>query len=199
MQQQSITMAPFPNSKKVYLPGQLFPIKVAMREIALHPTKRSNGSLEENPPVTVYDTSGPYTDETANIDVRKGIDRIREQWILDRADVDILESITSEYGKARLADQSLDHLRFAYCHKPMVAKEGKNVTQLYYARQGIITPEMEYIAIRENQKIEQLETAGTAMQAQHLKNGAKLNLCAKKLPQAGPLSLIISITRKVNR
>ncbi|OJV54324.1 MAG: phosphomethylpyrimidine synthase ThiC [Bacteroidetes bacterium 43-16] len=167
MQQQSITMAPFPNSKKVYLPGQLFPIKVAMREIALHPTKRSNGSLEENPPVTVYDTSGPYTDETANIDVRKGIDRIREQWILDRADVDILESITSEYGKARLADQSLDHLRFAYCHKPMVAKEGKNVTQLYYARQGIITPEMEYIAIRENQKIEQLETAGTAMQAQH--------------------------------
>ncbi|RYY52436.1 MAG: phosphomethylpyrimidine synthase ThiC [Chitinophagaceae bacterium] len=167
MQQPSITQAPFPNSKKVYLPGQLFPIKVAMREIALHPTKRSNGSLEENPPVTVYDTSGPYTDETATIDVRKGLPRIREQWILDRADVDILDSISSEYGKARLVDQTLDHLRFAYCHQPMVAKEGKNVTQLYYARQGIITPEMEYVAIRENQKIAQLERAGTAMQAQH--------------------------------
>lgn len=167
MQQPSITQTPFPNSKKVYLPGTLFPIKIAMREISLHPTKRSDGSLEVNPPVTVYDTSGPYTDETAVIDVRKGLPRIREQWILDRADVDILESISSEYGKARLADQSLDQLRFAYCHQPMVAKPGKNVTQLYYARQGIITPEMEYVAIRENQRIEQMAAAPEAMQAQH--------------------------------
>ena len=167
MQHQSISQTPFPNSKKVYLPGTLFPIKVAMREISLHPTKHSNGRLEVNPPVTVYDTSGPYTDETAVIDVRKGLPRIREQWILDRADVDILESISSEYGKARLADQSLDHLRFAYCHQPMEAKPGKNVTQLYYAKQGIITPEMEYIAIRENQRIEQLAAAPASMQAQH--------------------------------
>lgn len=167
MQHQSITQAPFPNSKKVYLPGTLFPIKVAMREISLHPTKHSNGNLEVNPPVTVYDTSGPYTDDTAVIDVRKGLPRIREQWILDRADVDVLENISSEYGKARLADPSLDHLRFAYCHQPMVAKPGKNVTQLYYAKQGIITPEMEYIAIRENQRIEQLAAAPASMQAQH--------------------------------
>lgn len=167
MQHQSITQAPFPNAKKVYLPGSLFPIKIAMREIALHPTKRSDGSLEVNPPVTVYDTSGPYTDETVQIDVRKGLPRIREQWILDRADVDTLESISSEYGKARLADQSLDHLRFAYCHQPMVAKPGKNVTQLYYAKQGIITPEMEYVAIRENQRIEQMAAAPGSMQAQH--------------------------------
>lgn len=167
MQYQSITQTPFPNSKKVYLNGTLFPVKVAMREISLHPTKHSNGSLEVNPPVTVYDTSGPYTDETAQIDVRKGLPRIREQWILDRADVDILESISSEYGKARLADQSLDHLRFAYCHQPMVAKPGKNVTQLHYARQGIITPEMEYVAIRENQRIEQLAAAPDSLQAQH--------------------------------
>lgn len=167
MQHQPISLTPFPNSKKVYLPGTLFPIKVAMREISLHPTKHSNGRLEVNPPVTVYDASGPYTDETAVIDVRKGLPRIREQWILDRADVDILENISSEYGKARLADESLDHLRFAYCHQPMVAKPGKNVTQLYYAKQGIITPEMEYIAIRENQRIEQLEAAPKTMQAQH--------------------------------
>ncbi|MBL7706643.1 MAG: phosphomethylpyrimidine synthase ThiC [Taibaiella sp.] len=167
MQHQSITQAPFPNSKKVYLPGSLFPIKIAMREIALHPTKRSDGSLEVNPPVTVYDTSGPYTDETVQIDVRKGLPRIREQWILDRADVETLDSISSEYGKARLADQNLDHLRFAYCHKPMVAKPGKNVTQLYYARQGIITPEMEYVAIRENQRIEQIAAATGSLQAQH--------------------------------
>ncbi len=167
MQYQSITQTPFPNSKKVYLPGTLFPIKIAMREISLHPTKHSNGSLEVNPPVTVYDTSGPYTDETAIIDVRKGLPRLREQWILDRADVNVLTSISSEYGKARLADQSLDHLRFAYCHQPMVAKPGKNVTQLYYARQGIITPEMEYVAIRENQRIEQLAAAPKSMHAQH--------------------------------
>jgi len=167
MQYQSITQTPFPNSKKVYLPGTLFPIKIAMREISLHPTQHSNGSLEVNPPVTVYDTSGPYTDETAAIDVRKGLPRLREQWILDRADVNVLTSISSEYGKARLADQSLDHLRFAYCHQPMVAKPGKNVTQLYYARQGIITPEMEYVAIRENQRIEQLAAAPKSMQAQH--------------------------------
>ncbi|AJW65231.1 Phosphomethylpyrimidine synthase [Elizabethkingia miricola] len=164
---KTITQASLPNSKKVYIDGQLFPIKVAMREISLSPTKLSSGGIEVNPPVTVYDTSGPYTDDQAVIDVRKGLPRIREQWILNREDVNVLEGITSEYGKKRLADTKLDDLRFEYSHKPMVAKEGMNVSQLYYAKKGIITPEMEYVAIRENQKIEQLETSTKGMAAQH--------------------------------
>ena len=167
MIKQTITHKPFPNSKKVYVEGELFPIKVAMREIAQHPTKLSTGEIEVNPPITVYDTSGPYTDENAAIDIRKGIVRLREQWIVDRGDVQVLDGITSAYGRERLADQSLDDLRFAYSHKPKVAMEGHNVTQLHYARKGIITPEMEYIAIRENQRIVQLETATDAMRQQH--------------------------------
>ncbi|WP_294295970.1 phosphomethylpyrimidine synthase ThiC [uncultured Chryseobacterium sp.] len=166
----NITRSPFPNSKKIYVEGKIHPIRVAMREIELNATKLSNGTLEHNPPVTVYDTSGPYTDENSEIDIEKGLPRIREQWILDRHDVEILDGITSEYGKARLADSKLGALRFSYNHKPKVAKEGQEVTQLYYARQGIITPEMEYIAIRENQKIEHLETVSKEMAFQHAGN-----------------------------
>lgn len=171
----NITRSPFPNSKKIYVEGKIHPIQVAMREIQLSATKLSNGALEHNPPVTVYDTSGPYTDENSEINIEKGLPRIREQWILDRSDVEILEGITSEYGKARLADSKLDELRFSYNHQPKVAKKGKEVTQLYYAKQGIITPEMEYIAIRENQRIEQLETVSKEMSFQHQGNsfGAK--------------------------
>ncbi|WP_374458561.1 phosphomethylpyrimidine synthase ThiC [Chryseobacterium taeanense] len=162
-----ITRSPFPNSRKIYVEGKIHPIHVAMREIELSPTKLSNGNLEHNPPVTVYDTSGPYTDENSEIDIEKGLPRIREQWILDRNDVEILDGITSEYGKARLSDSKLDELRFSYNHKPKVAKEGKEVTQLYYAKQGIITPEMEYIAIRENQRIEQLDSVSKEIAFQH--------------------------------
>lgn len=171
----NITRSPFPNSKKIYVEGTIHPIHVAMREIQLNPTKLSNGKMDENPPVTIYDTSGPYTDENFEINIEKGLPRIREQWILDRNDVEILDGITSEYGKARLADSKLDKLRFSYNHKPKVAKEGKEVTQLYYAKQGIITPEMEYIAIRENQRIEQLDSVSKDMAFQHPGNsfGAK--------------------------
>lgn len=171
----NITRSPFPNSKKIYVEGTIHPIRVAMREIELSPTKLSNGKLEHNPPVTIYDTSGPYTDENSEINIEKGLPRIREQWILDRNDVEILDGITSEYGKARLANSKLAELRFSYNHKPKVAKEGKEVTQLYYAKHGIITPEMEYIAIRENQRIEQLESVSKEMAFQHQGNsfGAK--------------------------
>lgn len=171
----NITRSPFSNSKKIYVEGKIHPIHVAMREIQLSPTKLSNGKMDENPPVTIYDTSGPYTDENFEINIEKGLPRIREQWILDRNDVEILDGITSEYGKARLADSKLDKLRFSYNHKPKVAKEGKEVTQLYYAKQGIITPEMEYIAIRENQRIEQLDSVSKEMAFQHPGNsfGAK--------------------------
>ncbi|GAB0155601.1 phosphomethylpyrimidine synthase ThiC [Chryseobacterium sp. Alg-005] len=166
----SITCSPFPNSKKIYVEGNIYPINVAMREIQLSPTRLTNGTLEENPPVTVYDTSGPYTDENAKIDILKGLPRIREQWILDRQDVNILDGISSEYGRARLADPKLDELRFAYDHKPKIAAEGKEITQLYYAKQGIITPEMEYVAIRENQRIEQLGSVSKEMAFQHAGN-----------------------------
>ncbi|MDN4014864.1 phosphomethylpyrimidine synthase ThiC [Chryseobacterium gambrini] len=171
----NITRSPFPNSKKIYVEGKIHPIHVAMREIQLSPTKLSNGKMDENPPVTIYDTSGPYTDENFEINIEKGLPRIREQWILNRNDVEILDGITSEYGKARLSDSKLDQLRFSYNHKPKVAKEGKEVTQLYYAKQGIITPEMEYIAIRENQRIEQLDSVSKDMAFQHPGNsfGAK--------------------------
>ncbi|REC45635.1 phosphomethylpyrimidine synthase ThiC [Chryseobacterium sp. 5_R23647] len=165
-----ITRSPFPNSKKIYVEGKIHPINVAMREIHLSPTKLTNGNLEENLPVTIYDTSGPYTDENFEINIEKGLPRIREQWILDRNDVEILDGITSEYGKARLANSKLDELRFSYNHQPKVSRDGKEVTQLYYARQGIITAEMEYIAIRENQRIEQLDSVSKEMAFQHQGN-----------------------------
>ncbi len=167
MTEQKITTHPFPNSKKVFIPGNLHPIQVAMREISLSPTKLSNGGLEINPAVTIYDTSGPYTDVNCEIDIRKGLERIRDQWILDRNDVEILEGISSAYGQKRLHDSSLDDLRFAYNHRPKRAAVGQNVTQLHYAKKGIITAEMEYVAIRENQRIEQLQSATKGMADQH--------------------------------
>lgn len=181
MNEQTVSTASFSNSKKVYIDGKLHPIKVAMREITLSPTKLTNGKIEINPPITIYDTSGAYTDENIEIDIRKGLDRIREQWILDRHDVQIQEGVTSEYGKERLADKKLDELRFEYSHKPKVAKNGKNVTQLYYAKQGMITPEMEYIAIRENQRIEQLQAATKGMDHQHRGNSFGANTPVSKI------------------
>ena len=151
----SITREPFPASKKVYVKGKIHDIAVAMREITLDPTK-VDGEMIENEPITVYDTSGPYTDPDAYIDVRKGLPKLRQQWIMDRGDVDELDEITSDYGKERLYSSKFDYLRFEHLKKPLRAKKGQNVTQLHYARKGIITPEMEYIAIRENQRIEEL-------------------------------------------
>lgn len=159
--ENTITRVPFPASRKIFVPGKLHNIQVAMREIELTESKPmfSDGEFtkEINAPVTVYDTSGPYTDENAEIDVKKGLARLREQWIIDRGDVEQLPSISSEYGIKRLNDSSLDELRFNHTTQPYRAKAGKNVTQLHYARQGIITPEMEYIAIRENQRIDEIQ------------------------------------------
>lgn len=167
MKQEQITTTPFPNSRKVFIPGAIYPIQVAMREIQLSPTKLRNGQLETNPSVTIYDTSGPYTDTNATIDVRRGLPRIREQWILNREDVEILSDFSSDYDKERLADTKLEHLRFQHLAKPKRAKNETNVTQLYYAKQGIITAEMEYVAIRENQRIEQLENVTKGISQQH--------------------------------
>lgn len=153
-----ITRDPFPQSRKIYVKGELHDIKVAMREITLHDTQlkfNPSAPAEQNPPVTVYDTSGPYTDPEVDIDVKKGLPKLRQQWIEAREDTAQLSGISSHYGNERLNDSKLDHLRFSYLENPRKAKEGKNVTQLHYARKGIITPEMEYIAIRENQRIEE--------------------------------------------
>jgi phosphomethylpyrimidine synthase len=153
----SITREPLSGSRKIYVPGTLHNIQVAMREIVLSPTKLSNGQVEENHPVTVYDASGPFTDPAIEIDVKKGLPRLREEWITGRGDVEQLPEVTSAYGQERLNDKSLDHLRFDHFRKPLRAKGGANVTQLHYAKKGIITPEMEYIAIRENQRIDYLQ------------------------------------------
>ena len=152
--QEVLSREPFPNSKKVYVEGKLHPIKVAMREITLTDTNHSQlGKIEKNLPITVYDTSGPFTDPTKQIDVNQGIERIRETWITDRADVEKLSGISSAYGQQRLYDKQLDSIRFANLHQPLKAKGG-NVSQMHYAKKGIITPEMEYVAIRENQKLQ---------------------------------------------
>jgi len=145
-------------SKKVYVAGSLHPVQVAMREITLTPTRQSNGAVEQNAPVTVYDTGGPYTDDAALIDVRKGLQRLRESWIEDRDDTDLLSEPGSAYGRERLADAATAHLRFEHRQGARKAKAGKAVTQLWYARQGIITAEMEYVAIRENQRRDALRT-----------------------------------------
>ncbi|WP_069863162.1 phosphomethylpyrimidine synthase ThiC [Pseudomonas citronellolis] len=150
---------PFPNSRKVYLTGSRPDIRVPVREISLADTPTAFGG-EKNAPVFVYDTSGPYTDPEVRIDLRKGLPDVRSRWIDERGDTEILPGLTSNFGQARLADASLDALRFAHVRTPRRAKAGKNVTQMHYARQGIITPEMEYIAIRENLKLQEARAAG---------------------------------------
>ena len=153
MEIQNINVSSYPNSKKIYVEGKLHPIRVAMREITQYPTVTiENGERIETPnaPVTVYDTSGPFTDPEIEIDINRGLPRIREEWIEKRDDTEVLNDITSEYGKARRDDHSLNPIRFPINHKPRRAKDGHNVTQMHYARKGIITPEMEYVAIREN-------------------------------------------------
>ena len=150
---------PFPKSRKVYVEGSTPDIRVPMREISLSPT----GS-EENPPVFVYDTSGPYTDPEAKIDIRRGLPPLRMKWISGREDTEELPGLSSAYGRARLEDPSLSSMRLDVQNNPRRAKPGMNVTQMHYARRGIVTPEMEYVAIRENQK---MEAQGEMLRRQH--------------------------------
>ena len=145
---------PLPNSCKIYVQGSRPDIRVPMREISQADTHTQNG-MERNPPIWVYDTSGPYTDPAAAIDVRAGLAALREVWIEERGDTEHLTTVSSEYGRARLADPALAQVRFAHMRKPQRARPGQCVTQMHYARRGIITPEMEFIAIRENLKLQQ--------------------------------------------
>lgn len=145
----------YPGSEKIYVAGKLFPIKVGMRKISLTDTVTiENGKrvFSPNDPVYVYDTSGVFTDPDVEVDINKGIPRLREQWIIDRGDVEQLDNITSEYGRERQADKSLDSIRFRCTQRPYKAKAGKEITQMAYARKGIVTAEMEYVAIRENMR-----------------------------------------------
>ena len=148
-----ITTGSFPKSRKVYIKGELFDIEVPMRQIRLADTVAPDGTVEKNEPITVYDTSGPYTDPNYEVNLAKGLPKIKEAWVLERGGVDELSEKSSEYGLARLKDKSLDGIRHQHQRlKPFKAKEGKVVTQFFYAQKGIVTPEMEYVAIRENQR-----------------------------------------------
>lgn len=153
MKIENIDVTSYPNSDKIYVKGKIHPIKVAMRKVKQFPTvKIEDGKRVEypNPDIVLYDTSGPYTDPEVKIDLNKGLSRERESLVEARGDTEIQPDITSEYGRMRRADSSLDAIRFPVEHKPRKAKEGKIVTQMHYARKGIITAEMEYVAIREN-------------------------------------------------
>ncbi len=148
------SVAPFPNSKKIYVQGSRPDIQVPMREISLSDTPLTSGH-EKNAAIIVYDTSGPYSDPAVDIDIREGLAEVRDQWIRDRNDVEEVDQLNSAYGRERVVDPSLDHLRFkGHQRTSLRAKKNKNVSQMHYAKKGIVTPEMEYVAIRENMQME---------------------------------------------
>ncbi|RUL71019.1 phosphomethylpyrimidine synthase ThiC [Dyella choica] len=155
---------PIPGSRKIHVQGSRPDLKVPMREITQAQTPTLFGG-EANPAITVYDTSGPYTDSDYAVDLAAGLPAVRAAWIMERGDVEQLPGLTSAFGRERAADAKLDPLRFGHARAPLRAKPGANVTQMHYARRGIITPEMEYIAIRENQRIEALKDS--ALRRQH--------------------------------
>ncbi len=156
-----LTTRPLPASRKVYLAGSRPDLRVPMREIALTPTRLAGGGVEEiNPPFAVYDTSGAYTDPDAKIDVRAGLAPIRQSWISERNDTELLLQPSSEYGRSRLMDPALAAIRFPHIGAPRRARSGANVSQMHYAKKGVITPEMEYIALRENQMLVQARLPG---------------------------------------
>ncbi len=156
-------IAPLPNSRKIFVTGSRPDIRVPMREISQADTSTSFGG-EKNPPVTVYDTSGPYTDPSVSIDIQSGLSPLRAAWIEERNDTEQLTALSSEFGRQRAADAKLDSLRFNLTRAPRRAKAGANVSQMHYARQGIVTPEMEFVALRENllrqDYIDQLHASG---------------------------------------
>ncbi|EAC0417846.1 TPA: phosphomethylpyrimidine synthase ThiC [Salmonella enterica] len=168
----------FPNSKRIYVTGSQHDIRVPMREIQLSPTliggSKDNPQFEENEAVPVYDTSGPYGDPEVAINVQQGLAKLRQPWIEARADVETLSDRSSAYTRERLTDEGLDALRFTGLLTPKRAKAGHRVTQLHYARQGIVTPEMEFIAIRENMGRERIRSEVLRHQHPGMNFGARL-------------------------
>ncbi|HLT44429.1 MAG TPA: phosphomethylpyrimidine synthase ThiC, partial [Luteimonas sp.] len=155
---------PIPGSRRIFVEGSRPDLRVPMREIVLDSTPTLFGG-EDNPPVTVYDTSGPYTDPDARIDLAAGLPPLRARWIGERGDTEPLPALSSEFGRAREANAKLDAVRFPTRALPRRARAGANVTQMHYARRGIVTPEMEFVAIRENQRLDAVRDAG--LLAQH--------------------------------
>lgn len=146
---------PFPQSKKIYIEGSRPDIRVPMREISMSDTHTTD-QPEPNLPITVYDTSGPFGDPDVEVDLMKGMPDLRSGWIAERNDTEQLDGPSSEYGQERQDDPELSHLRFEHIRAPIKAKAGQNVSQMHYARKGIITPEMEYVAIREGMRLDEL-------------------------------------------
>ncbi|MEY4876442.1 MAG: phosphomethylpyrimidine synthase ThiC, partial [Bacteroidota bacterium] len=162
MKENIITTTPFPASKKIFVKGKLHNINVAMREIEIGTNvAKVNGQLVESTEkksLTVYDTSGPFTDPNTPINIHEGLPKLRKDWILQRGDVEELKDFSSAYAHERKNDATTLDIRFKNIPLPLKAKAGKNVSQLFYAKQGIVTAEMEYIAIRENQRIEEMKS-----------------------------------------
>lgn len=154
---ETISREPLPRSSKVYVDGSLHPIRVGMRSVALGDESGSEGHFP------IYDTTGPYTDPDCEIDVRSGLPKLRLPWIEERGDTEQLAAVSSQYAEERLSNPH----GFAGRIAPRRATPGKNVTQMYYARQGIVTPEMEYVAIRENQRLEFLKEEQPSLFSQH--------------------------------
>ncbi|HSQ10129.1 MAG TPA: phosphomethylpyrimidine synthase ThiC, partial [Burkholderiaceae bacterium] len=174
---------PLPRSRKIYVPGSRTDVRVPMREITQSNTPTTMGA-EVNPPLTVYDTSGPYTDPTVAIDIRSGLAALRAPWIAEREDTEALAGPSSRFGVERLNDPKLGELRFNLHRKPRRAKPGANVSQMHYARRGIVTPEMEYIAIRENARANQrAEQHSEMLRRQHPGQSFGANLPALITPE----------------
>ena len=175
---------PFPNSKKIYVTGSRPDIRVGMREIQLSDTSDSMG-FEKNSPITVYDTSGPFTDPDISIDLMKGIPDVRSGWIAERDDTELLDGPSSEFGQQRQHDPELANLRFEHIRSPRRAKAGQNVSQMHYARRGIITPEMEYVAIRENLRLDELrkDPAYAKLLKQHAGESSGANVPDRVTPE----------------
>ncbi|SPZ20666.1 Phosphomethylpyrimidine synthase [Providencia rettgeri] len=175
----------FPNSQRIYLQGSRDDIQVPMREIQLSQTliggDKDNPQFEDNEPVPIYDTSGPYGDPVSELNVHKGLKKIRAPWISERADTVPVENLSSDFTQQRLADAGLDHLRFNNRPHPLKAQTNKCVTQLHYARKGIVTPEMEFIAIRENMGRERIR--GEVLLQQHPGQGFGANLPENITPE----------------
>ena len=171
---------PFPNSAKIYVEGSRPDIRVPIRQIQQADTPASFG-VEKNPPITVYDTSGPYSDPDASIDLMAGLPDVRAGWIDERSDTVQLDGPSSEFGLQRQADPELAHLRFEHIRKPRRALPGRNVSQMHYAKQGIITPEMEFAAIRENLLLEQV--TDSALLKQHPGNSFGASIPERVTPE----------------
>ena len=196
---------PIPGSRKIHVSGSRADLRVPMREVALADTPLVFGA-EKNPPLALYDTSGPYTDPQAGIDLVAGLALLRAPWIEERGDSEVLKGLSSEFGRKRAADPKLAGVRFPHTGAPRCAKAGANVSQMHYARRGIITPEMEYIAIRENQRLHSVAGRGACLRnirakasARKSRNSSRPNSCAARSRAAARSFRPTSITLNSSR